>query len=76
MCFGKPGIHHPSPHGVCSKEQESGDERRGEQRWENIGLRSAITRQSHTWFHVRWQWNFKEETPIGHLRVSHGMKEK
>lgn len=27
MCFGKPGIHHPSPHGVSSKER---DERRAE----------------------------------------------
>ena len=62
-------------HTVCAPKSKRG-EMRAEQRWENIGLRSVITRQSHTWFHVRWRWNFKEETPIGHLHVSHGMKEK
>lgn len=29
---------------------------------ENIGPRSVITRQSHTWFHVRRPQNFKEES--------------
>lgn len=31
-----------------------------EQRWRNIGVRSVITRQSHTWFHVRWRQNSKQ----------------
>lgn len=30
VCFGKLGIHHPSPHGVSSKERERRDERRAE----------------------------------------------
>lgn len=58
-------------HTVWAPKSGSG-EMRGEQRSENIGLRSVITRQSHTWFHVRWWRNFKEEAPIGHLHVNHG----
>lgn len=60
MCaFGKPGYSSSvATRGVGSKEEERC---RWGGWWENIGPRSQITRQSHTWFHVRRRQNFKEE---------------